>query len=134
MLEVRNLKVNYGAIAAVRGIDLDIATGEIVALIGANGAGKTTVARAIAGLLPYQGDIVFGGEKLKPNNAERNLRLGSRAGAGRPRHSCQHERGGKPADGPLHPHRQGAKPDGPRRTWRSGFRSSPSAGMSWQAC
>jgi branched-chain amino acid transport system ATP-binding protein len=76
MLEVRNLKVSYGAIAAVRGIDLDIAAGEIVALIGANGAGKTTVARAIAGLLPYQGDIVFAGEKLKPNSAERNLRLG----------------------------------------------------------
>ena len=76
MLEVRNLKINYGAIAAVRGIDLDIAAGEIVALIGANGAGKTTVARAIAGLLPYQGDIVFAGEKLKPNSAERNLRLG----------------------------------------------------------
>jgi len=76
MLEVRNLKVNYGAIAAVRGIDLDIAAGEIVALIGANGAGKTTVARAIAGLSPYQGDIAFGGEKLKPNSAERNLRLG----------------------------------------------------------
>ena len=62
MLTVRNLKVNYGAIAAVRGIDLDIAAGEIVALIGANGAGKTTVARAIAGLLPYQGDIVFQNE------------------------------------------------------------------------
>jgi len=76
MLEVRNLKVNYGAIAAVRGIDLDIAAGEIVALIGANGAGKTTVARAIAGLLPYQGEIAFGGTKLKPNSAERNLRLG----------------------------------------------------------
>jgi branched-chain amino acid transport system ATP-binding protein len=76
ILEVRNLNVNYGAITAVRGIDLDIAAGEIVALIGANGAGKTTVARAIAGLLPYQGDIVFGGEKLKPNTAERNLRLG----------------------------------------------------------
>jgi branched-chain amino acid transport system ATP-binding protein len=76
VLEVRNLKVNYGAIAAVRGIDLDIAAGEIVALIGANGAGKTTVARAIAGLLPYQGDIVFGDEKLKPDGAECNLRLG----------------------------------------------------------
>jgi branched-chain amino acid transport system ATP-binding protein len=76
VLEVRNLKVNYGAIAAVRGIDLDIAAGEIVALIGANGAGKTTVARAIAGLLPYQGDIVFGDEKLKPDSAECNLRLG----------------------------------------------------------
>ena len=76
MLQIRNLTVNYGAISAVRGIDLDIAPGEIVALIGANGAGKTTVARAIAGLLPYQGDIVYSGHRLKPNSAERNLRRG----------------------------------------------------------
>jgi branched-chain amino acid transport system ATP-binding protein len=76
MLQIRNLTVNYGAISAVRGIDLDIARGEIVALIGANGAGKTTVARAIAGLLPYQGDIVYGGQRLKPNSAERNLSCG----------------------------------------------------------
>ena len=76
MLQIRNLTVNYGAISAVRGIDLDIAPGEIVALIGANGAGKTTVARAIAGLLPYQGDIVYSGQRLKPNSAERNLRRG----------------------------------------------------------
>ncbi len=76
MLTVRNLSVFYGAIAAVRGIDIDIAAGEIVALIGANGAGKTTTARAIAGLLPYQGEISFRGEVLKPNSAERNLRRG----------------------------------------------------------
>jgi branched-chain amino acid transport system ATP-binding protein len=76
MLQIRNLTVSYGAISAVRGIDLDIASGEIVALIGANGAGKTTVARAIAGLLPYQGDIVYDGQRLKPNSAERNLRRG----------------------------------------------------------
>jgi branched-chain amino acid transport system ATP-binding protein len=76
MLQIRNLTVNYGAISAVRGIDLDIAPGEIVALIGANGAGKTTVARAISGLLPYQGDIVYGGQRLKPNSAERNLSRG----------------------------------------------------------
>jgi branched-chain amino acid transport system ATP-binding protein len=76
MLGVRSLKVSYGAISAVRGIDLDIAQGEIVALIGANGAGKTTVARAIAGLLPYSGEIAFAGQTLKPNSAERNLRLG----------------------------------------------------------
>jgi len=76
MLQIRNLTVNYGAISAVRGIDLDIARGEIVALIGANGAGKTTVARAIGGLLPYQGDIVYSGQRLKPNSAERNLSRG----------------------------------------------------------
>jgi len=50
--------------------------GEIVALVGANGAGKTTVAPAIAGLLPYQGEILYAGRPLRPNSAERNLRLG----------------------------------------------------------
>jgi branched-chain amino acid transport system ATP-binding protein len=76
MLTVRDLVVRYGAIQAVRGIDLDIATGEIVALIGANGAGKTTVARAIAGLVPYRGNITFEGSVLRPDSAERNLRRG----------------------------------------------------------
>ena len=76
MLEIRNLHVHYGAIAAVRGIALDIRAGEIVALIGANGAGKSTVARAIAGLLPYGGEIRYEGRVLKPNDAEHNLRAG----------------------------------------------------------
>jgi branched-chain amino acid transport system ATP-binding protein len=76
MLSVRGLKVDYGSVAAVRGIDLDINAGEIVALLGANGAGKTTIARAIAGLLPFQGEIRFEGRLLKPNTAERNLRAG----------------------------------------------------------
>jgi branched-chain amino acid transport system ATP-binding protein len=76
MLEVRNLRVRYGSIAAVRGVDIDVRAAEIVALIGANGAGKTTIARAIAGLLPYQGAIRFEGRQLKPNSAERNLRAG----------------------------------------------------------
>src|ERR1700759_3717198 len=76
MLQIRNLTASYGPISAVRGIDLDIASGEIVSLVGANGAGKTTVARAIAGLLSYQGDILYCGQPLKPNGAERNLRRG----------------------------------------------------------
>jgi branched-chain amino acid transport system ATP-binding protein len=76
MLKVRGLDVFYGPIRAVRGVDLDVAAGEIVALIGANGAGKTTTVRAIAGLLPYCGDIVYDGRQLTPNNAERNLRDG----------------------------------------------------------
>ncbi len=76
MLEVRDLEVRYGAIAAVRGVDIDIGAGEIVALIGANGAGKTTIARAIAGLLPYQGKVRYQGRALKPDGAEQNLRAG----------------------------------------------------------
>jgi branched-chain amino acid transport system ATP-binding protein len=76
MLTIRDLVVRYGAIQAVRGINLEIAQGEIVALIGANGAGKTTTARAIAGLVPYLGEINFENDVLKPNSAERNLRRG----------------------------------------------------------
>jgi branched-chain amino acid transport system ATP-binding protein len=76
MLEVRNLRVRYGAIAAVRGIDLDVGEGEIVALLGANGAGKSTVARAIAGLLPFQGDVRYQQRPLAPNQAEQNVSHG----------------------------------------------------------
>jgi branched-chain amino acid transport system ATP-binding protein len=76
MLEIRNLHVRYGAITAVRGIDFDIKAGEIVALIGANGAGKSTIARAVAGLLPFHGEIRYDGRALKPNSAEQNLRDG----------------------------------------------------------
>jgi branched-chain amino acid transport system ATP-binding protein len=76
MLAIRALRVRYGAIAAVRGVDIDINRGEIVALLGANGAGKSTIARSIAGLLPFSGDIVFEGHTLKPNSAEKNLRRG----------------------------------------------------------
>jgi branched-chain amino acid transport system ATP-binding protein len=76
MLSIRGLRVQYGAVTAVREIDLDIREGEIVALLGANGAGKTTIARAIAGLLPFRGEIHFRGQMLKPNSAEHNLRVG----------------------------------------------------------
>jgi branched-chain amino acid transport system ATP-binding protein len=76
MLSIRGLQVQYGAVTAVRQIDLDIREGEIVALLGANGAGKTTIARAIAGLLPFRGEISFRDEVLRPNAAEHNLRAG----------------------------------------------------------
>jgi branched-chain amino acid transport system ATP-binding protein len=76
MLEIRNLDVRYGAIMGVRGITLEVKAGEIVALIGANGAGKSTTVRAIAGLLPFAGDVIYEGQKLKPGQAEKNLRAG----------------------------------------------------------
>ncbi len=76
MLEVRRLEVRYGPIVAVRGINLDVNAGEIVALIGANGAGKSSTARAIAGLVPFAGEIRFCGNVLDPNIAERNVAAG----------------------------------------------------------
>lgn len=59
LLEVKNLKVNYGLITAVKGVSFEVNEGEIVSLIGANGAGKTTIMQAISGLLPKSGGSVF---------------------------------------------------------------------------
>jgi branched-chain amino acid transport system ATP-binding protein len=65
LLEVRALRVSYGGIEAVRGIDLAIAAGQMVCLIGANGAGKTSTLKAIAGLLPAARESVrFDGEAV----------------------------------------------------------------------
>jgi branched-chain amino acid transport system ATP-binding protein len=65
MLEVRDLRVRYGAVEAVRGINLSIRRGELVALIGSNGAGKSTFLKALAGILrPVSGNILFEGEEL----------------------------------------------------------------------
>jgi len=63
LLEVRGLKVAYGRIEAVRGVDLEVGPGEFVGIIGSNGAGKTSALRAIAGVLaPVDGSIRFAGE------------------------------------------------------------------------
>ncbi|QLJ12560.1 ABC transporter ATP-binding protein [Pseudomonas putida] len=63
MLEVNDLQVSYGAIQAIKGIDLKVGKGEMVALIGANGAGKTTTLKTLAGLLkPSAGQITFDGK------------------------------------------------------------------------
>jgi branched-chain amino acid transport system ATP-binding protein len=64
MLSIRNLSVNYGAIAALHGISLEVEAGDIVTLIGANGAGKTTTLRAISGLVKATGQILYEGRDL----------------------------------------------------------------------
>ena len=65
LLEVRDLRVNYGPIQAIRGIDMDVEEGKIVALLGANGAGKTTTLRAISGVIKSSGGtITLAGETL----------------------------------------------------------------------
>ena len=65
MLKVDHLSVNYGAIKAVRDVSFDLKKGEIVTLIGANGAGKSTILKTVSGLLhPASGDILFEGRSI----------------------------------------------------------------------
>ena len=65
MLRVRDLAVRYGAISAVKGISFEVNEGEIVTLIGANGAGKTSTLQAISGTVAYTGTILYGNQNLK---------------------------------------------------------------------
>ena len=65
LLEIRGLSVNFGGIRAVKDISMNIERGKIVTLIGANGAGKSTVLRAVSGLVrPKSGEILFDGERI----------------------------------------------------------------------
>ena len=65
ILSVKDLRVNYGGIEAVKGISFDVPRGSIVTLIGANGAGKSSTLRSIAGLVkPREGSIAFEGEEI----------------------------------------------------------------------
>ncbi|PWM72158.1 MAG: ABC transporter ATP-binding protein [Bacillota bacterium] len=65
ILEVKDLKVNYGVIEAIKGVSFEVEQGEIIALIGANGAGKTTIMQTINGLLPAkEGQVLLNGENI----------------------------------------------------------------------
>ncbi|MBC8536199.1 ABC transporter ATP-binding protein [Feifania hominis] len=77
MLQVKNLNVTYGAIHAVHDVSLEVRDGEIVSLIGANGAGKTTILHTITGLKrPRGGHILFDGQSLQTMDAFKIVRLG----------------------------------------------------------
>ena len=92
MLSVTGLKASYGAIRAVSGIDIEVAKGAFVAILGANGAGKSTTLRSIAGIhRPITGAIRLEGEEIgrlrlhqvvAPLSVEDNLRLSAFAGRG----------------------------------------------------
>ena len=65
MLEVKDLHVHYGVIEAIKGIDFEVNKGEVIALIGANGAGKTTILHTVTGLIqPTKGTITFEGKDI----------------------------------------------------------------------
>jgi branched-chain amino acid transport system ATP-binding protein len=77
LLDVKGLKVAYGGINAVKGIDLEVRAGELVALIGANGAGKTSTLKALAGLIkPAAGRIHYNGEDITALPAHELVRRG----------------------------------------------------------
>lgn len=77
LLEVRDLAVAYGKIAAVKGISFTVDEGQIVCLIGTNGAGKTTTLRTLSGLLrPASGSITFDGKELSSVPAHKIVSLG----------------------------------------------------------
>jgi len=77
MLEVKDLQVYYGMIQAIKGISFEVNEGETVALIGANGAGKTTILHTVTGLLsPKKGSVVFEGKEITKVPAHKIVSLG----------------------------------------------------------
>ncbi|MDO4977496.1 MAG: ABC transporter ATP-binding protein [Eubacteriales bacterium] len=77
MLEVKDIEVYYGMIKAIKGVSFEVNEGEVIALIGANGAGKTTILHTITGLLsPKKGSVVFEGQDITKIPAHKIVTLG----------------------------------------------------------
>lgn len=77
LLEIKDLEVNYGVIKAIKGVSFDVNEGEIIALIGANGAGKTTILHTITGLTQAKkGSIVFDGKELTKTPPHKIVSMG----------------------------------------------------------
>jgi len=77
MLELNDVQARYGAIIALRGVSINVSQGELVALLGVNGAGKSTTLGCIAGVLrPWQGSIIFEGVSILGKSPEQIARLG----------------------------------------------------------
>ncbi|HHT5349158.1 amino acid/amide ABC transporter ATP-binding protein 2 (HAAT family) [Raoultella planticola] len=76
LLTVTSLSVHYGGIQAVRDVSFSVKAGEQATLIGANGAGKSSTVRAITGLEPFSGEILFNGKAVRRRKAESLLREG----------------------------------------------------------
>lgn len=77
MLEVKDLQVYYGVICALKGISFEVNEGEIVSLIGANGAGKTTMMQSVVGMIPKKcGSVVFDGHDISKMHCHNIVKLG----------------------------------------------------------
>ncbi|MBR2309446.1 MAG: ABC transporter ATP-binding protein [Oscillospiraceae bacterium] len=77
LLEVKNLEVYYGVICALKGISFEVNEGEIVSLIGANGAGKTTMMQSVSGIIPKKaGSVIFDGHDISKVPCHKIVKLG----------------------------------------------------------
>lgn len=76
LLHVSHLNAGYGPINVLHGLELRVEPGEIVVMLGANGAGKTTTMRAISGMIPRSGDIVFEGHNITKSTPDSIVRAG----------------------------------------------------------
>ena len=102
LLSVRNLETFYGRIMAVRGVSLEVPEGEIVTVLGANGAGKTTILKTISGVLdPQKGAIEFDGRPIHGMDPDRIGAARSQPCARRPRSISLPHREREPGDGRI---------------------------------
>ena len=77
ILEVRDLEVNYGLIRAIKGVSFEVGEGEIIALIGANGAGKTTILQSVIGLIPIKGgSVTLYGQNVTHTPTQKIVKMG----------------------------------------------------------
>ncbi|MBM3799933.1 MAG: ABC transporter ATP-binding protein [Actinobacteria bacterium] len=76
LLSITDLAAGYGPLEVLHGFDLQVNQGEIVVILGANGAGKTTTMRAISGMIPRRGRIVFDGQDISSSSPDSIVRLG----------------------------------------------------------
>lgn len=77
LLELRNIETSYGPISAIKGVSLQVKKGDTVTLLGANGAGKTTVLKTISGVLdPKKGQVIFEGKEIQGQDPDKIAKLG----------------------------------------------------------
>ena len=104
ILALANVESSYGPIKAIRGVSLKVRRGEIVTVLGSNGAGKSTILKTISGIIdPSRGSISYQGENITALDPSLIVRLGHQPCARRPRGVPAAVGARQPGDGCLHP-------------------------------
>ena len=130
VLKVANVETYYGPILAIRGVSFEVPKGGIVTILGANGAGKTTVLKTVSGVMdPQKGSVLFEGREIRGMDPDKVMRLGmSHVPEGREVFPFL-QRAREPAHGRLHAPRSRRRRPGPR----DGVRLLPGAARARRA-